>query len=62
MRKLKTLVVGVFAFIVSTGAAFAGEADLIVPDLTSVTFIGISGHNLLVYGLIICVLGIGFGL
>ena len=62
MRKLKTFVVGVFVFIISTGAAFAGEADLVIPDLSSVHFIGISGHNLLIYGLIVCALGIIFGL
>ena len=62
MRKLKTFVMGVFAFIISTQAAFASEADLIIPDLSSVNFIGLTGHDLLVYGLVICVLGIGFGL
>lgn len=62
MRKLKTFVMGVFAFIISTPSVFAGEADLKIPDLSLVNFIGISGHNLLIYGLIICALGIIFGL
>ncbi|HEU4934656.1 MAG TPA: sodium/proton-translocating pyrophosphatase, partial [Pyrinomonadaceae bacterium] len=40
-----------------------GEASLELPDLTQVTFLnGISGHNLLLFGIIICVLGLGFGL
>ena len=40
-----------------------GEANLELPDLTQVTFLnGISGHNLLLFGIIICVLGLGFGL
>ncbi|MEA3306335.1 MAG: sodium-translocating pyrophosphatase [Elusimicrobiota bacterium] len=62
MRKLKTFVMSVFAFIISTQAAFAGEADLVIPDLTSVSFLGISGHTLLIYGLILCIAGILFGL
>jgi len=40
-----------------------GEANLQLPDLTQVTFLnGISGHNLLLGGIVICLLGLGFGL
>jgi K(+)-stimulated pyrophosphate-energized sodium pump len=40
-----------------------GEANLQLPDLTQVPFLnGISGHNLLLFGIVICVLGLGFGL
>jgi K(+)-stimulated pyrophosphate-energized sodium pump len=40
-----------------------GEANLELPDLTQVTFFnGITGHNLLLFGIAICVLGLGFGL
>src|SRR5215213_3595192 len=40
-----------------------GEAALIVPDLSSVTFLGgIDGHTLLLSGLVICALGLLFGL
>ncbi|HEY4422662.1 MAG TPA: sodium-translocating pyrophosphatase [Pyrinomonadaceae bacterium] len=40
-----------------------GEASLELPDLTQVTFLnGITGHNLLLFGIVICVLGLGFGL
>jgi len=42
--------------------AAASEAELILPDLGSQTFLGINGHNLLLGGLVICVLGIVFGL
>jgi K(+)-stimulated pyrophosphate-energized sodium pump len=47
-----------------TGAAsaWAGEADLIVPDLKSVAFMGIDGHTLLLWGIAICVFGLLFGL
>ena len=40
-----------------------GEANLELPDLTQVTFLNrINGHNLLLFGIVICVLGLGFGL
>ena len=40
-----------------------GEANLILPDLNSATFLGgIGGRTLLMLGLIVCVLGLGFGL
>jgi K(+)-stimulated pyrophosphate-energized sodium pump len=39
-----------------------GEATLILPDLNSVSFHGVAGGNLLAYGLIICALGLAFGL
>ena len=43
-------------------AAGASEAELKIPDLGSVNFIGMSGHNLLLFGLIICIGGMAFGL
>ena len=40
-----------------------GEANLVLPDLNSATFLGgITGHNLLMVGLLICALGFTFGL
>jgi K(+)-stimulated pyrophosphate-energized sodium pump len=40
-----------------------GEANLQLPDLTQVTFFdSINGHNLLLFGIVICVLGLVFGL
>src|SRR5581483_6809608 len=43
-------------------AEAGGEANLRLPDLSSVTFRGIDGHSLLVWGLLFCVLGLLFGL
>jgi K(+)-stimulated pyrophosphate-energized sodium pump len=43
-------------------SAHASEADLKIPDLGSVSFVGFSGHSLLLFGLIICVLGVLFGI
>jgi K(+)-stimulated pyrophosphate-energized sodium pump len=39
-----------------------GEANLILPDLSSQKFMGIDGHTLLMTGLLVCVLGLLFGL
>jgi K(+)-stimulated pyrophosphate-energized sodium pump len=39
-----------------------GEANLLIPDLSSVSFFGLPGHTLLTFGLIVCALGLLFGL
>ncbi|MGP8271202.1 MAG: sodium-translocating pyrophosphatase [Terracidiphilus sp.] len=39
-----------------------GEANLTLPDLSSVDFLGINGHSLLMIGLLFCVGGLLFGL
>jgi K(+)-stimulated pyrophosphate-energized sodium pump len=39
-----------------------GEASLILPDLSQVEFQGIDGHSLLTSGLVVCGLGLLFGL
>src|SRR5260221_10686897 len=39
-----------------------GEAALKLPDLSSVTFLGIDGHKLLLVGLVFCFFGLMFGL
>jgi K(+)-stimulated pyrophosphate-energized sodium pump len=39
-----------------------GEAALQLPDLSSVSFLGIDGHRLLMIGLLFCVFGLGFGM
>jgi K(+)-stimulated pyrophosphate-energized sodium pump len=40
----------------------SGEAGLKVPDLSQVTFLGIDGHKLLLFGIVFCVFGLIFGL
>ena len=57
------------AFAQATGAAAAapqqaagGEANLIIPDLNSVQIMGLPGGKLLVWGLVVCALGLLFGL
>ena len=71
MRRWRRLALFVGALVFST-LAFApvalaagstgGEANLILPDLGQVSFHGISGQLLLALGLIICALGLVFGL
>jgi K(+)-stimulated pyrophosphate-energized sodium pump len=39
-----------------------GEAALKLPDLASVSFLGVDGHRLLLIGLLFCVFGLGFGM
>ena len=38
------------------------EANLVLPDLRSVSFLGVSGQNLLLAGLVVCVFGLIFGI
>jgi K(+)-stimulated pyrophosphate-energized sodium pump len=46
----------------ATGSAWASDDELVLPDLHAVKFHGISGYKILLWGLIICVGGLVFGL
>lgn len=49
--------------LLQSSQAYASEADLVLPDLSSVSFLGgIPGHTLLLYGLVVCLFGMAFGL
>jgi len=72
VRKLSSLAI-ILAMLMFSVAAFAqpaetgspaGEAELKLPDLHSVSFFNgaINGHNLLLIGILFCILGLGFGL
>src|SRR5215469_9331932 len=58
------------ALVSATGALAAqspseagGEANLKLPDLSSVNFVfGLNGHKLLLFGILFCLFGLGFGL
>jgi hypothetical protein len=39
-----------------------GEANLVIPDLSQVSFGGIPGSTLLMFGLLVCAAGLLFGL
>ncbi|MDA8123077.1 MAG: sodium-translocating pyrophosphatase, partial [Deltaproteobacteria bacterium] len=59
-RKLAFCAIPLFILLFAA-VANASEAELKIPDLGTVSFMGMSGHNLLVAGLAICLLGMGFG-
>jgi K(+)-stimulated pyrophosphate-energized sodium pump len=42
--------------------AAGGEANLQLPDLSTVNFLGMNGHSLLMFGPLFCILGMVFGL
>jgi K(+)-stimulated pyrophosphate-energized sodium pump len=46
----------------SASEAGGGEANLKLPDLSQVQFVGINGHRLLTIGILFCVFGLIFGL
>ena len=45
-----------------SGGIHGGEASLVLPDFTSVSFFGMQGNHLLMIGLLVCLAGLGFGL
>src|SRR5882672_7947197 len=54
---------GVSAAFARQASEAGGEANLKLPDLSSVQFLGgIDGHKLLLWGILICILGLVFGL
>src|SRR5216684_1324556 len=68
-RFAKTFAVAVAFLTLGAAAAFAqpssevgGEANLKLPDLSQVQFLGVDGHRLLLFGILFCVFGLLFGL
>jgi hypothetical protein len=65
-RFAKWSAAGAFLALLTSTTASAqeagGEAGLKVPDLSQVTFLGIDGHKLLLFGIVFCVFGLIFGL
>ncbi len=68
-RFIKTFAAMFALLTLGTAAAFAqpaeavgGEASLKVPDLSTVQFLGVDGHKLLLVGILFCVFGLLFGL
>jgi len=53
---------GAFAPRVLAADEGGGEANLQLPDLSSVKFLGVDGHSLLLWGIGFCVLGLLFGM
>jgi K(+)-stimulated pyrophosphate-energized sodium pump len=66
-RPAARILAATIALLASAGSAMAqeaggGEAALILPDLSQVSFMGVDGHTLLLFGIGFCVLGLIFGL
>src|SRR5579875_2289280 len=70
-RKLsfKSFAAGFALMLLSATAGFAqtgeqptGEANLQLPDFTQAHFLGLNGHNLLMFGILFCIFGLLFGL
>jgi len=47
---------------VACAQSAGGEADLKLPDLSQVNFLGVNGHTLLLWGILFCFLGLAFGM
>ncbi|MBV8475989.1 MAG: sodium-translocating pyrophosphatase [Acidobacteria bacterium] len=58
------VILGAVAALAQPGAETGGEANLKVPDLSSVQFFNnqIDGHKLLLFGILFCIFGLLFGL
>src|SRR5436305_10842760 len=46
----------------SPSSAGGVDASLVIPDLSQLNFLGVNGHTLLMSGLVVCALGLLFGL
>ncbi|MBK5257386.1 MAG: sodium-translocating pyrophosphatase [Vicinamibacteria bacterium] len=60
--KLALMFAAVFVLLAGAAPSFASEADLVLPDLASVSFFGMTGWNLLFLGLFVCAAGALFGM
>jgi len=58
---LAVLLLSATTLLAAPGEA-GGEANLRLPDLSSVSFLGIDGHKLLLFGILICIFGLIFGM
>jgi K(+)-stimulated pyrophosphate-energized sodium pump len=56
------LLLGAHAMLAAPTEELGGEANLRLPDLSQVSFLGINGHKLLLFGILICILGLFFGM
>jgi K(+)-stimulated pyrophosphate-energized sodium pump len=68
--RIARLLAPISVLMLSASAAFpqegseevGGEANLKLPDLSQVSFLGMDGHKLLMIGILFCIFGLGFGL
>ncbi len=61
-KPFKLALMAALAIVASAAPTFASEAELVLPDLASVSFFGMTGWNLLFLGLFVCAAGALFGM
>jgi K(+)-stimulated pyrophosphate-energized sodium pump len=61
-KSLKLALMAALVIVASAAPAFASEAELVLPDLASVSFFGMTGRTLLFLGLFVCAAGALFGM
>jgi K(+)-stimulated pyrophosphate-energized sodium pump len=59
---LSVVTLGASAAFAQPAPEVGGEASLKLPDLSSVSFLGMDGHRLLMIGILFCIAGLGFGM
>src|SRR5579863_7783536 len=59
---LTVVILGASAALAQPASEAGGEAGLKLPDLSSVSFLGMDGHKLLMIGILFCIAGLGFGM
>jgi len=62
LRSIRLACAATLLALVSASSAAASEADLVLPDMSQESFLGIDGHTLLMWGLLVCLAGAVFGL
>jgi K(+)-stimulated pyrophosphate-energized sodium pump len=62
LRYLFAALGGAMTLLLSASSALASESDLVLPDLSTVKFLGMPGTTLLTVGLFISLIGLVFGL
>ncbi len=63
-KSIWTFLLSGLIILLAAGSAFAGEANIKLPDLTQIAFLNgsLSGMTILNFGLIICLVGMAFGI
>ncbi len=59
---LTVLFLGASAAVAQSSPEAGGEANLKLPDLSQVNFLGMDGHKLLTIGILFCLFGLAFGM
>ena len=62
MKRVLFLLVAIAICFGFEASVYAGETDIELPDLGQAQFLGVPGDTLLMGGLVVCALGLLFGL